>query len=184
MAERVITRLMHHVRAEHASTGRPLAPLTATLDDPPPGWWASVKGPDVVVAARDGVRAPSAPPVLTLALADPRQAIRVQAPSAKVTLNAPAIVHAFTAVAMTLTVDLVTADGEPSPGKDVRARGTAGPSVALPEVAGEAGLYRSAARVWGPAFHPFTLVVDTEDATELTIDFSRTDTRVRVLDPT
>jgi hypothetical protein len=183
VADRVVTRLVHHVRAQHASTGRPLQPVTAQLEDPPPGWHVSVKGADVVVTTRDGMPAPAQPPVLTLALADPRQTIVMQAPQAQLTLNAPAIVHEFTAAAMTLTVELVTAAGEASTGQDVKARGTAGSPVPLPEVSGEPGLYRSAPRVWGKAFDPFTLAVGTEDATQLSIDFSRTDTRVRVLDP-
>jgi hypothetical protein len=184
-ADVVVTELRGHVRARHASTGLPFAPLHAVLEDPPPGWHLQVKGADVVVTARQGLADPPSAPVVRLTVGDPVIALRVQQPTAQVALTASAIVHEFQPVPMTLTVDLVAADdGEPQTGVDLKAHGASPPAVDLAEVAGEPGTYRSPARVWTSDFHPLELRIGTTVLTRLAIDFTRTDTRVRVVDPT
>ena len=182
-ADIVVTELRSHLRARHASTGRPFAPLQAVLEDPPPGWHLRVNGADVVVTARQGLADPPAPPVVRLTVGDPVLALRVQQPTAQVALTASEIVHEFQPVPMTLTVDLVAAaDGEPQTGVTLRAHGASPPAVDLPEVV--PGTYRSPARVWTSDFHPLELRIGGTLLMRLAIDFTRTDTRVRVVDPT
>jgi hypothetical protein len=183
-ADVVVTELRSHLRARHASTGRPFAPLHAVLEDPPPGWHLRVTGADVVVTARQGLADPPAPPVVRLTVGDPVLALRVQQPTAHVALTALEIVHEFDPVPMTLTVDLVAAtDGKPRTGvTTLRAHGASPPAVDLPE--DEPGTYRAPARVWTSDFHPLELRIGDTVLTRLAIDFNRTDTRVRVVDPT
>lgn len=185
MSELAANRLVHHVRAEHAATGRGVAPITAVFEEtPPPGWFLRVKGADVVVAVSDWARVPAAPPVLVLTVADPVLALRIQQPSARVTLDQRELVHSFAPAQMTLTIELVGDDGTPSTGKTVRARGAAGAPVGLAEVGGEPGIYRSPERVWTASFNPLDVVVDGTPVRKLAIDFTRKDTRVRVVDTT
>jgi hypothetical protein len=184
-ASTLVTRLVHHVRAEHASTGRALAPLRASLEDAPPGWRITVQGADVVITARDGIAAPASPQFALITVADPLAALRLAEPTARVKLTAPALTHSFAPRPMTLTVELVTRpDGEPRPGATLTAHGTGASPVALPEVTSEPGLYRSATRVWTRAFHPLTLRIGDDVLARLSLDFTSADTRVRLVDPT
>lgn len=184
-AASLVTRLAHHVRVEHAVTGRGLAPLRASLLDPPPGWTLRVKGADVVVTARDGLPDPDEAPVARIGLADPLLALRVAEPTAEVELTAAELVHRLDPVPMTLTVELLQKEGGgPSEGADLEAHGSGVPPVALAEVPGESGVYRSPERVWSSAFHPLELRVADTVAAQTTIDFTRADTRVRAVDPT
>jgi hypothetical protein len=181
----LITKLRHHVRAAHAATGQGIAPLRAALEVTPPGWYVGVKGADVVVTAREGVPEPAAPPVALITVADPLTALWVAPTSVRVNLTAPELTATFAPVAMTLTVELVAkAGGAPSPGRALVARGSGAPDVALPEVAGEPGTYRSASRVWTAAHVPLELRIGATVLARLTLDFTRADTRVRVVDPT
>lgn len=185
MSDSLVVRLAHDVRAEHASTGRGISPLSAVFEDgAPPGWHLEIKGEHVVVTARDGIDPPAAAPVIVLTVTDPMVAMRLAQPSVRVTLDQPEIVRQFDPVPMTLTVDLVADDGTASTGKTVRARGSAGAPVALPEVATEPGTYRSAARLWRSTFNPLDVAVDGTSVRTLAIDFTRKDTRVRVVDTT
>jgi hypothetical protein len=180
----VVTELRHHVLARHASTGEPLAPLLAVLQAAPPDWHVEVKGPDVVVSARHGTPAPAAPPTVRLTVGG-SLAPWLQPATDTVPLTAPAIVHDFQPAPMTLTVELVKkADGKPAIGLNVTAHGSAEAPVTLPELAAEPGTYRSPARVWAAAFHPLELRIAGVKVVRLAIDFTRTDTRVRVVDPT
>ena len=180
----VVTELRHHVRARHASTHEPLAPLLAVLQDAPPGWHVEVKGSDIVVSARHGTAAPSAPPTLRLAVGGPL-APWLEPAVDNVPLNAAEIVHDFQPASMTLTVELVKkADGKPATGRSLTAHGSAGAPVTLPEIAAEPGTYRSPARVWTADFQPLELQIAGVKVVRLAIDFTRTDTRVRVVDPT
>jgi hypothetical protein len=180
----VVTELRHHVRARHASTHEPLAPLLAVLPDAPPGWHVAVKGPDVVVAARHGMPGPAAPPTLRLTVGGPL-APWLEPATDTVPLTADEIVHDFQPTPMTLTVELVKkADGKAATGRNLTAHGSAGAPVTLAELAAEPGTYRSPARVWAAEFQPFELRLAGVLVTRLAIDFTRTDTRVRVVDPT
>jgi hypothetical protein len=184
-AASLVTRLRHHLRAQHAATGQALAPLSASLVKPPPGWHLGVKGADIVVTARDGVPDPDENPVALITLGDPLIALRVAQPSVAVELDAPELVHEFEPVPMTLTVELVKkADGEPSEGADLKAHGSDGAPVDLTEVAGEDGVYRSPERVWTSDFHPLEVRIADTVVARTTIDFTRADTRVRAVDPT
>jgi hypothetical protein len=182
----LVTELRGQVRARHSSTHEPLTPLQAVLVDAPPDWHAQVKGADVVITARQRVPEPipTTTPAVRLTVGGPI-ALRLEQPTEVVPLTAAEIVHDFDPVPMTLTVDLVLPeDGDPSPGRTVRAHGSSGPAVTLPELAAEPGTYRSPARVWGAAFHPLELRIGTAILARLAIDFTRTDTRVRLVDPT
>ncbi len=180
----VVTELRHHVRARHASTHGPLAPLLAVLQGAPPYWHVEVKGPDVVVSGRRGTPAPAAPPTVRLTVGGPL-APWLQPATETVPLTAPEIVHDFQPAPMTLTVELVKkADGTPVTGRTVTAHGSAGAPVTLPELAVEPGTYRSPAQVWPAAFHPLELRIAGVKVVRLAIDFTRTDTRVRLVDPT
>ena len=180
----VMTEQRHHVRARHASTHEPLAPLLAVLQPAPPGWHVEVKGPDVVVSARHGMPAPAAPPALRLTVGGPL-APWLEPATETVPLTAGEIVHDFQPTPMTLTVELVKkADGKPATGRNLTANGSAGGPVTLPELAAEPGIYRSPARVWGAEFQPLELRIAGAKVVRLAIDFTRTDTRVRVVDPT
>jgi hypothetical protein len=182
---RLVVRLKHVIRAEHASTGRVVSPIRATFDGPaPPGWHLRARGSEIVVTARDGVPAPAALPDVRLTLADPALAIRVDQPVATVALTDAEIVHRYQPVPMTLTVELASSTGGPVTGKTVQARGMGAAAVALPELGDEAGTYRSAARVWPASFHPLDVLVDGTPVRKLSIDFTSKDTRVRVLDTT
>jgi hypothetical protein len=95
---------------------------------------------------------------------------------------------AFEPAPMTLTVDLVRpgagANGGASTGRTVEARARNAVREPLPEVAGEPGTYRSAARVWTAGFNPLDLLVGNTLVRRIAIDVTRTDTRVTVVDPT
>jgi hypothetical protein len=86
-----------------------------------------------------------------------------------------------------LTLDLRTpGSSAPRAGRTVVARATAGPNpkptVPLPE--GVPGIYRSAPVTWTAAFIPLDLLVDGNLLRQLTVDLSRAETLVRLVDTT
>jgi hypothetical protein len=146
-----------------------------------------VRGADVLVITQDPAAAPAVAPTLVLAVADPRTAGVLAAPSARIPLTAATITHDFAPVPMVLELVLVrTGTGEPRTGATVTARATSGPTprptIALPEVG--PGVYRSAAVVWTAAFHPLDLLVGPRVLRRVTPDLTTTLTRVHLVDTT
>lgn len=181
--ESSLLRMENHVAVRHASTRLPIR-VDASWDGPAPlGRTIRVRDGDVIVSADDRFPAPGAPPVIVVAVRDPLLAMRLAQPAQQVTLSQPDITLDFDPVPMVVTVQLVRATGAASTGKTVQARG-GGTTVPLPEVTATPGSYRSAARTWTAAFHPFELLVGGTLVRRVAIDFTRAETRVRVVDPT
>ncbi len=206
--ETVDLRVEHVVHATHASTGRPIVPLDATWkSDRRIGQDLTVRDGTVLVTmdlrvARPPDPGPPAPrkPTITVRVPDGPVAGRLSDPGRDVSLdevvetpqpedfvpNAYAI--SFDPVPMTLVVELVRpgtgAAAGPSSGRTVEARASNATRVPLPEIAGTPGTYRSAARVWSAGFNPLDLLVGNTLVRRIAIDFSRTETRVTVVDPT
>ena len=187
-------RVIHVVRATHAATGGPIAPLDASwAASPPRGALIKVIGGTVVVSIDERFEsAPGAPPAptprLRLAVADGALARRLATPEISVALDAEAKEVAFDPIPMTLAVDLVRPgagpNGGPSTGRVVEGRASNASRVPLPEVAGSPGTYRSAARVWTAGFNPLDLLVGNTLVRRVALDFASTETRVTVVDPT
>lgn len=201
--ERADLRVEQIIRATHASTGQPIDPLEAAWENAAmPGKLLRVVHGTVVVAMDQRHLPPDPKPgdpprpklKLKLVVPDGLLARRVADTEAVVELDATidtdALAHdvEFDPIPMTLTVDLVRPgagpNGGPSTGKTVEARASNATREPLPEVAGEPGTYRSAARVWTSGFNPLDLLVGNALVRRIAIDFSRTDTRVTVVDPT
>lgn len=179
-------RLAHHVRLRHTVTDRSIGPLTARLEPVPYGWSLRVRGTDVVVAVRDGAPDPDDVPVLTVAVIDPHLAARLATPVVDVPLTAADITVDVDPAPMTLAVDLVDPDGAPRTGRTLTAATSSGPAPRpthpLPEVT--AGTYRTAPVTWTDAFVPLDLMVDGTLLRQLTVDLTRAETRVRLVDTT
>ena len=206
--ETVITRVEHVIRATHASTGEPITPLDATFkSDRRLGQDLKVVAGTVVITMdlrlrklpEPGVTPPK--PVVTVSVPEGPVARRLADLDRDVTLDEvvepatpdlPLVPNeyavAFDPVPMTLAVDLVRPGagpaGGPSTGKTVEARASNATRIALPELAGTPGTYRSAARVWTAGFNPLDLLVGNTLVRRIAIDFARTETRVTVVDPT
>jgi len=182
--ETSVVKTLHRVRVQHGSTLRPLERIVASFVEPTPiGWVLAVKHGHVVISAREGVPEPAVAPVVTVKAADPLQAMRLQAPSVDITLDQPDLVHSFDPAAMTVTVELVEPDGAVAEGRAMMARGADGATVPLPETA-IPGTYQSELTQWPAAFHPFDLLVGGTLVQKAAVDFTRTDTRLRVVDTT
>ncbi|MGX4695360.1 hypothetical protein [Streptomyces sp. JNUCC 63] len=190
------TRLRHHVRLVHASTGAPIGPLTARLTEAHHGWAARTVPDGVVVTARTDIADPPAPLHLAVTVTDGVLAqLLVFPPSPDlpphtlvVALTAPEIEQPLHPVPMPLTVTLVTpstATG-PSTGKTVTARATTGPApkptIALPEV--EPGVYVSAPNEWTAAFTPAELLVDGHVLRTVSLNGLSASPRIRLVDTT
>lgn len=201
--EQAAFKVEHVIRATHASTGRPVAPLTAEWKTPPPAGKVMSVLAGTVIVSMDQRHLPEKPPggysqlpTLTLKVAVPDGPVaRLLADADKEivvdqVVEAGEVAHAveFEPIPMTLTVDLVRPgagqSGGPSTGKTVEARASNATREPLPEVAGEPGTYRSAARAWTAGFNPLDLLVGNTLVRRIAVDFSRTDTRVTVVDPT
>lgn len=191
----VTTRLRHHVRLVHASTGAPIPGIAAGLRPAPYGWSMRVAGPDVVVTARTDVPAPAAPPTLAITVVDGVAAGVLVIPpvpderpdTVLVSLTAPEIDVPLHPVPMRLTVVLTTpSTGAPRTGRTVVARARSGPNpkptIPLPEVA--PGVYTSAAVEWTAAFLPADLLVTTKLLRVFSIDLTTTTTRIHLVDTT
>ena len=183
-------RQAHHVRLRHTVTGQTISPVTATIDALPPGWWMRVRGGDVVVVRRDGATVPPAPPtppVLTVRIADQRQALLVTTPVVTVPLTSASITLDIPPVPMTLTVELRTpGTGTQRTGRTVIAQATSGatprPSVVLIETT--PGTYACAPATWTAAFSPLDLLVDGKLLRQVVLELTRLDTRLRLVDTT
>lgn len=201
--ERSDVKVEHVVRVTHASTGQPIEPLEAAWEDAAmPGKLLKVVHGTVVVAMDQRYLPPDPMPgdpprpklKLRLVVPDGPLARRLADTDAVVELDpaieTDALAHdvEFDPIPMTLTVDLVRPgagpNGGPSTGKTVEARASNATREPLPEVAGQPGTYRSAVRVWTSGFNPLDLLVGNALVRRIAIDFSRTDTRVTVVDPT
>lgn len=188
------TRLRHHVRLVHASTGAALTPLRARLVPAPVGWVARPAADGVVVTTRDGLPAPADEPELAVTLGaapwgevldlpdlpgQPPRTVMVALDAGTDEIDVP-----VAPVPMTLEVHLAEAStGDPATGLDVLARATRGPSprpeVPLPET--DQGTYVSAAVVWTAALTPFDLVVEGDLLRTAAMDFTTRATRVRLV---
>ena len=180
-------RLAHRVSARHASTGAPITGIRATMAVLPAGWSIRTRGGDVLVTVRDGAPVPVVVPALHLAVQDPHWAGLLAQPAVDVALTTPALTLDFAAVPMRLTIDLLRPnDGAARTGATLVARATSGPNprptIALPEIA--PGTYRSAEVLWTAALTPMDLLVNTRLLGRALIDFTRSETRIRLVDTT
>jgi hypothetical protein len=195
MLATVSTTLKHQVRLVHTSTGRALAGLAARLDPTPYGWGVRTLPDAVVVFARTDVAPPASPPKLAVTIVDGALADLLVFPqlpdqpprTVVVDLSADEIEVPLHPIAMTLTVVLSTVPtGAPRTGRTVTARATTGPNpkptVDLPEV--EPGVYRSAPVEWTAAFTPLDLLVGGNPLRTLSLDFTKSATRVHLIDTT
>jgi hypothetical protein len=174
-----LRRVMFTLHVRHAVTGRAMPALRATLVPPTPWWWAIAMTNDLVgIHTLDRYADESAAPVVRLSITDPLLALVVVDPVVELTLTAEDTTHEFVPVPQTVTVDLVNAHGEPRTGRTVRAG-----AMDLDPVAGEPGVYRSAARTWTAADTPFDLEVDGIAVRRHLLDPYRTDTRLRAVSP-
>jgi hypothetical protein len=197
MLASVTTTLRHRVRLVHASTGAPITGLAARLLPHPYGWSLRTTPDTVVVAARADVAAPPAPPQLAVRVTDGATADMLVLPpvldqpprTVLVDLTADEIDVPVDPVPMTLTVVLTTpSTGAPRTAHTVTARATSGPTpkptIDLPEVGTNTGVYQSALVPWTAVFTPSDLLVDGSLLRTLAVDFSTTATRVHLVDTT
>lgn len=179
-----LTTVAHTLRVRHAVTKRPVPGLSATLVPPTPWWWGLRTTPNAVAVFTSDRYTGGPAPVVRLTVTDPLVALTLVAPVVEISLTTPAATHEFVPVAQTLTVDLVDrTTGAARSGRTVRAIPATGPAIALPEVAGQAGTYRTAARTWTAAELPFDLQVDTHPVDRFSLDPYRVDTRLHAVSP-
>ena len=149
-----LTAVTHVLHVRHALSGGAVPSLSATLVPPTPWWYTAKLTPagDVAVVAADRFPDDAADPVVRLSVADPDAAASLAQPLVEVTLSQAEQTHTF-------------APGQPDRhrragrqagqaqdrGNNIRAVPGAGDAIALPEVAGEPGTYRSAPRAWTTA---------------------------------
>jgi len=185
------TSLVNEVRLLHASTGKAIEAIAVRPTPWPPGWSARVVGGSVVVS-RAGHAGTATPEFVDVAVTDAGLAAHLTFPpdapapsTVRVPLTAAHIDVSLAATPMVLTAilsDLGT--GDPSVGKSVTVHPSAGANVTLTEVAGKPGTYSSAAREWGAAFNPADLRIGATTVRKVSMDFSRAETRIHVVDPT
>jgi hypothetical protein len=193
------TRLQHHVRLVHASTGEPIWAITARLTTPRYGWSVRTVPDGVAVSARTDVATPPTPLRLAVRVTDGLLADLLTFPPAPgqpprtvlVDLTATEIDQPLHPVRMTLTVGLVApSTGAPRTGRTVTARATKGPdpkpSIALPEVdpAVDPGIYRSAPTEWTAPFTPALLLVNGNPLRTVSMNLLSVSTRIRLVDTT
>jgi len=105
--------------------------------------------------------------------------------SVRVALTAAEIAVPVDPVPMVLTAVLSAhGTGAPSVGKSVTVRPQTGAAVPLDAVPGQPGTYRSALRVWGAPFTPADLRIGSTTVRKVSVDFTRVQTRITVVDPT
>lgn len=194
----VLTETVFTVGARHRSTGEPLPIASATLSHGELGWVATVHGADAVVTSRRylppppplvaaGPMSPGLAPQIAIHLWEQPGGARLATYDAAIPVTRGATIHEFDPAPATLQVYLVVpGTGAPRTGATVRARATKGPTpratVALPETA--PGVYTSNAVEWTSAFIPLDLSVDGSLLRQITVDFTRSTTRVHAVDTT
>jgi hypothetical protein len=189
------TVLRNEVRLVHASTGKPIGPVSARLTPARYGWAVRSVDDTVVVSKRADLADPPVLPKLIVTLLDGRLADLLQFPAVaglpprtvRVNLGPATVDVALHPTPMVLEVVLTTATtGAPRTGRTLVARATSGPNpkpvIALPEAS--PGLYRSAAVEWTQQFVPADLLVNGNQLRTLSIDVSQTTTRVHLVDTT
>jgi hypothetical protein len=189
------TVLRNEVRLVHASTGKTLGPVSARLTAIRYGWSVRTVDDTVVVSQRADLADPPVLPKLAVTLLDGQLADLLQFPAAPglpprtvlVALGPATVDVVLHPTPMVLEVVLTTATTDaPRAGRTVTARATSGPNpkpvIALSEAS--AGLYRSAAVEWTQRFIPADLLVDGKQLRTLSLDVSRTTTRVHLVDTT
>lgn len=182
--EQATLTLRHRIHAVHATTGRLITAIAATLTEPlPTGWVFEVRGADVLISAWDDASAIEAMPDVELSVRDPELAVRLAAPDATVALAATEITHEFDPAPSVLEVELITPNGSPSSGRALEARGTTGTLVGLAED-GTTAVYRSPSTTWTAEFHPLEVLVDGTAIQRVAIDLTHRTTRIRLIDPT
>lgn len=190
------TSLVHEVRLIHAATGAAItavsiAPVSGGPAPWPPGWSARVVGGTVAVI-RTAIAGEPAPAFLDLTVADGVLADHLTFPAGapaahtvRVPLTAAVVEVPLAPSPMVLTVVLADlGTGNPSVGKAVTVHPSTGADVSLPPVAGQPGTYSSAPRVWGAPFTPADLRIGTTTVRKVSLDFTRAETRIHVVDPT
>jgi hypothetical protein len=182
--ERSLLRLEHRVRARHASTLQPLDRLAATwVGEGPLGRALRVRGADVLVLADDRFEAPATPPAVRITVGDSSLLPRLGHASVDVELDRLELFADFEPAAMALVVRLIHANGTPSEGRPVEARGIGGTTIPLAADPAAPGTYRTPARVWSAAFNPLDVLVGGTVIRRVAIDFRRSETRITLVDP-
>jgi hypothetical protein len=157
----------------------------------PTGWAARRTGADVVVVTRRTPAAAASVSHLDVILAAgtahlldlPDPAPGQPPDSLRVALSAPDLVVTVPPAPTVLTVVLVLAHTrDPSQGRGVTVRSKTGEVVELPETG--PGIYRSAPRAWGAAFHPGDLLIGGTAVRKVAPDPTCFETRVYTVDPT
>jgi hypothetical protein len=164
------------------------------------GWSARVVNGELVVAALAGAPAlvasdpaPGAVPTIDVIITDGvlRHQLVLpppepdQAPdSVRLPIVDPIITRALPPADMVLTVTLLReGTGAPSGGKTVTVKPSSGTAVSVPETA-TPGTYSSAPRAWGSAFTNADLKIGPTAVRKVSMDFTRSQTSITVVDPT
>ena len=148
-----LTTVTHVLHVRHGLGGA-VPSLSATLVPPTPWWYSAKLTPagEVAVVAADRFPDDADDPVVRLSVADPEVAASLAQPRVEVTLGQADQTHTFAPANLSVTVVLTGKDGKPRTGmNDTVAVTEAGDTIALTEVAGEPGTYRSALRAWTTA---------------------------------
>ena len=149
-----LTAVTHVLHVRHGLSDGAVPSLSATLVPPTPWWYTAKLTPagEVAVVAADRFPDDADDPVVRLSVADHEVAASLDQPLIEVTLGQADQTHTFAPANLTVTVVLTDKDGKPRTGiNDTRAVPEVGNAIALPEVAGEPGTYRSALRAWTTA---------------------------------
>ena len=185
------TSLAFEVRLLHASTGKVIDRIAIGPTAWSPGWSARVIAGTVAVS-RSTFATSLAPGHIDVTVTDPLLAAHLDFPpgpaggnTIRVPLTGPVNEVAVNPTAMVLTVVLVTeGSGAPSVGKTLAVHPSTGADVPLSAVPGSPGTYASAPRVWGAPFTPADLKIGSTTVRKVSLDFTRAQTRINVVDPT
>jgi len=186
------TTLRHRVSLTHQSTGKVIEGIRLAPVRWPLGWSARVVAGEVIVVSRDDAPAASVPTIdviitdgvlrhqLVLPPPQPDQA----PDSVRVALVGAIISQAVPPADMVLDVTLLReGTGAASGGKTVTVKPSSGTAVSVPETA-TPGTYSSAPRAWGSTFTNADLMIGTTAVRKVSMDFTRSHTRITVVDPT
>ncbi len=189
---RSVTSQRHRVRLTHASTGATILGVGVAPMVWPPGWFTRIVDGNIFIAARDDAPAATVPfidVVITDGVLLPHLELPALMPdqpedSVRVPLTGTDVTQAVPPADMTLTV-VLTAEGPggPSTGKTVTVRPSAGAAVPLPETA-TPGTYACLPRAWDATFNDADLRIGTTTVRKVSMDFTRSKTRIYVVGPT